>query len=409
MDTKYRDNQVTVNHLKKQVQVLEEEIARLHTTLKERKEQNKDLRRSYEDFLILQTQANSLRFFENPVEIFKRFWEIINTYIPSKGFYFYTVNDKYKNLTELSTFSENVVTPLINDGIIDWVIESGKPIILPSVTEFPGDNAQIIIPLKAWEIDIGALFIVSDKSSDSFSSFDIELLGLLATQVTQSVENSTLINELKRTQQFLSNIINSSKDFIIQVDLNGKIILANRSFITCYGDAVQIPDFYNFINYESTTNTNIHQEIMNGKSLSDIRGSIRIKGKYIPYRWSISPIHDQNKRILGSVWIGLDMQEENRREVERLQAEKYTTVLEIAASVNHEINSPLTSLLGRIDLVLMDSSSFSDETKEDLQCIKEDILRIKNITHKLSSLKSIHLEKYTENQSIISLNIEEDK
>jgi signal transduction histidine kinase len=62
---------------------------------------------------------------------------------------------------------------------------------------------------------------------------------------------------------------------------------------------------------------------------------------------------------------------------------RQAAILEAAIAVNHEVNNPLTAVLGNTQLLLLQSEGLDAKTKKRLQDIERSALRIKEVTQKL--------------------------
>ena len=77
-----------------------------------------------------------------------------------------------------------------------------------------------------------------------------------------------------------------------------------------------------------------------------------------------------------------------------IEMEKYHVMAQMAASINHEINNPLTTILGNAELVLMMHSDLSDEVRGKLEKIVTEARRISSITEKLRNMKREVSDEY---------------
>lgn len=69
----------------------------------------------------------------------------------------------------------------------------------------------------------------------------------------------------------------------------------------------------------------------------------------------------------------------------RLAAEqaRRSAILETAIAVNHEVNNPLTAVLGNTQLLLLQAEGLDEKTKKRLLDIEKSALRIKDVTQRL--------------------------
>ncbi len=88
-----------------------------------------------------------------------------------------------------------------------------------------------------------------------------------------------------------------------------------------------------------------------------------------------------------------------RREIELQQKkivdmEKKETFGQMAISINHEINNPLTTILGNIELILMINPDLDEKTKKKLETVQKEARRIGDIVDKLKNAKKIVTTDY---------------
>jgi signal transduction histidine kinase len=68
---------------------------------------------------------------------------------------------------------------------------------------------------------------------------------------------------------------------------------------------------------------------------------------------------------------------------EAVEKARQAAILEAAIAVNHEVNNPLTAVLGNTQLLLLQADALDAKTKKRLQDIERSALRIKEVTQKL--------------------------
>jgi len=82
----------------------------------------------------------------------------------------------------------------------------------------------------------------------------------------------------------------------------------------------------------------------------------------------------------------------------RAQAVRQTTV-----TLNHEINNPLTAVLGNVQLLLMQSEKLSPEVINRLQLIEKSSLRIRDVINQLLKIVEVKSTTYVEDTDMIDL------
>ncbi len=79
-------------------------------------------------------------------------------------------------------------------------------------------------------------------------------------------------------------------------------------------------------------------------------------------------------------------------------------IVETAVAVNHEINNPLTAVLGNVQLLLVDREKLDDRTRRMLQAIEQAALRIKDVTGKLMNTVEPAVTDYTGGIKMVDIN-----
>jgi response regulator RpfG family c-di-GMP phosphodiesterase len=77
----------------------------------------------------------------------------------------------------------------------------------------------------------------------------------------------------------------------------------------------------------------------------------------------------------------------NRRlETKAREAEKWEAITTLASTLNHEVNNPLMSILGNIELLLDDPFVSDAGVLEKLKIVETSARRIQKITHQMANL-----------------------
>mgnify|MGYP000866536876 CR=1 FL=1 len=91
----------------------------------------------------------------------------------------------------------------------------------------------------------------------------------------------------------------------------------------------------------------------------------------------------------------VDAQEEIQKQHQQiLDMEKFRVLGQMAASINHEINNPLTTIMGNVDLLLISYPDIDPFIRKKLSTILSEANRIAEITRKIRSFKKIVIGDY---------------
>jgi K+-sensing histidine kinase KdpD len=78
-------------------------------------------------------------------------------------------------------------------------------------------------------------------------------------------------------------------------------------------------------------------------------------------------------------------------------------VVETAVTINHEVNNPLTAVLGNIQLLLLNADKFSPEITAKLKAVEESALKIKDVTQNLMRIIEPSVVEYTTGLKMVDL------
>ena len=167
-------------------------------------------------------------------------------------------------------------------------------------------------------------------------------------------------HELHTTKDFLQRIIDSSVDAIVSADLKGRILLANPAAERIYG--IPVPEL---IGRQVSTlyPDGVAKDVMRlikagGGRVEGLRTEVLdVGGERVPVSLSAAMLHEEDKAV-GTVGIFTDLREKMRMEQRLAQAqeqlltqERQAIVAELAGAAAHELNQPLTSVMGYGELL----------------------------------------------------------
>jgi PAS domain S-box-containing protein len=102
-------------------------------------------------------------------------------------------------------------------------------------------------------------------------------------------------------------------------------------------------------------------------------------GKYL--HESTSPIFDKKGEVIGTVHMTRDITAQKQQNEQLMMADRLASIGELAAGTAHELNNPLTSVIGFSQLVM--EKDIPDEIREDMQLIHNEAQRAANVTKNL--------------------------
>jgi len=268
-------------------------------------------------------------------------------------------------------------------------------------------------------------------------NFDLEIITTSSDQITVSVASIGILSEygaaifafrdvtlargleveLRRTSEFLERILNSAVDGIIAADLKGTIILFNSGAERICGHHAS--DVIGKMSVKELYPPRVAQEIMRLLRSSRRGGEGRLEpvrrelksatGELIPVSISAALVFDDAGREIATVGIFSDLRERLRMEDRLAKAqeklavsEKQTVAIELAGAAAHELNQPLTSIMGYTQMLLRKLDPDSPQQRA-LETILSESERMAAIVRQLGSVTRYETKTYVGGAQILDL------
>jgi PAS domain S-box-containing protein len=218
-------------------------------------------------------------------------------------------------------------------------------------------------------------------------------------------------HELHKTRDFLKRIIDSSVDAIVTADLRGRILLANPAAEHVYG--VPLAELFGR-DVRTLYPEGVARHIMRlikagGGRVQGLRTEVLdARGERIPVSISAALLYEENTPV-GSVGIFTDLREKMRMEQRLAQAqeqllaqERQAIVAELAGAAAHELNQPLTSVMGYAELL---KRRLDPETApySAAEIIFNEAERMAEIVRKIGKITKYETKSYVGRARILDL------
>jgi len=275
--------------------------------------------------------------------------------------------------------------------------------------------------------------VLAGKNVDAF---DLQLSTTSGAPVWVSVSTSTVLagtgavilafrdvtaergleHELRSTKEFLERLIDSTVDAIIASDLRGQIILFNQGSERLFGyrarDVIgKIPVWELYEDGGAKQIMRMLRSTSYGGvgRLEQTRREVRIaSGEVVPVSMTASTLYERDREV-ATVGILTDLRERIRMEQRLLDAqqklqlsEKQALVAELAGAAAHELNQPLTSIMGYASLIKRQSQADATHLRA-VAVILSEAERMAGIVKKIGKITKYETTDYVGTARMLDL------
>ncbi len=283
-------------------------------------------------------------------------------------------------------------------------IETREPVVVGDVANDPllapirdvllqqGYRSLLVIPLCYGREVLGTLFLRASRETP-FTETEMRFCRIAAAASANALKNAALYRDAaqeaarhRATGEKLRRVLDGTPDVIVAVDREGRITEFNRAAESVTGrfalEALGRPLAELLPAAEGQAEA--------GRKGRDIILT-RPDGGACELHLVSAPLTDDAGAVQGRVFLGRDVTDLRRAEKSLAQAEHLSSLGEVVAGVAHELNNPLSSVLGYAQL--LQSSGERGEIESDLTRIVESARRCQRIVVNLLSFARRHPPK----------------
>lgn len=202
----------------------------------------------------------------------------------------------------------------------------------------------LVMPLYSINEGIGVLTF-GRKEQSGWNTEELEFLEQLTNHVAIILENSQLYNAVLQGKQEWEDTFKAVDDMIMVFDKNLEVFKFNDS-------AREFLDTY----HSSSSYSSLGQKckaIVQDTFNSNTAGFQEIHSKnHVIYEMHTYPVQNNEQQVYGVIAYFKDVTKKRQMEVQLLHSGKLAAIGEMAAGIAHELNSPLTAILGNSQLLI---------------------------------------------------------
>lgn len=297
------------------------------------------------------------------------------------------------NITYVNPAAERIIGYSTEDITGESFTKYIHPDDLPGLMESREETMEgVLNPYEFRMVDKGGSvhYVRTSSRPVKKDSEHVEMVGVL-TDVTVKKRAE---EALKESEEKYRTILNTIEDGYFEVDLKGNFTFFNESMTGMLGYHKKEMLGLNYREYMtreiadrvSSTFNEVFSTGVPAKN-ADWR-LIRSDEEIIDIETSVSLKRDDSGEPIGFFGIARDVTEKKKMELQLLQTEKLSTMGTLMSGVAHELNNPLTSIIGYAQLI--SRKDVPDEIKEKLNIILKESVRSSKIVGGLLAFAREH-------------------
>ncbi|MCJ7624109.1 MAG: GAF domain-containing protein, partial [Anaerolineaceae bacterium] len=261
-----------------------------------------------------------------------------------------------------------------NDSLAGSVISTGQPVLIDETTPKKIATTYLVhnliyVPLKLRERVIGVLGVDNRNRRTPLQERDVKLLSTLADYTVIAIENARLYTETLQGQAKLETLLARIQDVVILMDENHRLLLVNEATRNAFNlpkDNLEGCAFHDVFSFKPEL-----IEIIDNAGMEPSKWvEIELRKDFV-LSAQIMPIPD----------VGYAVTMHDITHLKRLDRLKS----EIVSAVSHDLRSPLTAILGYVELI--DRVGTLNDVQKDF--VQRVVVSVQNITSLVDDLLNL--------------------
>jgi len=299
-----------------------------------------------------------------------------------------------------------------------------------------GVRSLVLFPMTVADELVGVLFLRNVSEGWAFDPHRHTLAQTAANVAANAIRNAQMyeaivierrrldraLRELRKTQDFLTNLIDASVDAIVSSDIHGKVVVFNKAAEAILHYTAE--EVIGHLDVRALYPDDGARQIMRllrddahgGHGRLDVLETTLIDahGEPVPVSISAAIVYDGDGGERATMGIFTDLRERIRMEQELQKANvdleltrRQAVVAELAGAAAHELNQPLTAVLGYTEFLSLRLPA-DDANQKVLTTIIEQTTRMADIVKKIGRITHYRTKTYTGSTQIVDLDSASD-
>ena len=235
---------------------------------------------------------------------------------------------------------------------------------------------------------------MTDKTKEQLTSELVELRQRISELETSETERRRTEEALRESEEKLRLMFESVTGGITVSDLDGNIVQVNEAVVRMHGydnkeELIGLSAFELIAEKDhARAEENLKRTAEDGYVRNIEYTFLRRDGGEFPAELSAAVLRDTSGSPTGFIAITEDITERKKIEEQLMVTDRLASIGELASGIAHELNNPLTSIIGFSELLL--GRDVPDDVKEDLKVINREAQRTAQVVKNLLTFARRH-------------------
>jgi len=296
-----------------------------------------------------------------------------------------------------SEFARQEETIRMGECLCGMVARTGELLFTPDGCADPRharnrgeeDHGHIIIPMKSRGIVLGVMFLYTTKDF-TLKPTDVQMLDAIGAQLGLAVENFRFYTEVKQSSEKYWDLFENARDILFTMDTSGRFTAVNRTTELFSGYSKIELIGKNVKDFLTPEGAAMGKELL---SREEIKSRRLIEFEVIRRDSSRAFLEVSLRKLFkdhvltGFQASARDITEQRDLRAMIVKAERLGAIEQMGIAVRHEINNPLTTIIGNVELLIERYEHKDKDLTARLEAILNNSLRIAEITKRLQGIK----------------------
>jgi two-component system NtrC family sensor kinase len=398
---------------------LQAHVAELESRIAELRTSRDRLQHSLHEFLGIQELSNILRTQKDPRLVVETLLPILRKILDFEelGIFLFVNNDGgVEPVGPVSPLMQKAATDQYEEGILEWVVSQRRPLVIPWMESFGARSAPpagnlILAPLIAGDHPLGVALLTTSRSSDEFTTQNLRILYFAVSHAAVAIQNALSARVISNTKDFLFRLLENAGDIIFSLDEQGRFNYINPRFEEIGDKNELVKQPYSALFKQSEIRNRIKNTLTRGiTQIFDYEIKTRL-GLQRKYTVNLVALKNEKGQRTGALGIMRDVTEVYRLQKKLLESERLAAYTQTVITLNHEINNPLTAVLGNLFLMEKEIQQIGDpKISSRLKVIQDNCFRIQNVIKKLEKIEELKTVSYLGSTKMVDIgNGDDDK